>query len=87
MIPHVTETSWPSSDCVRKIVTEYIQEPDNYKKDQSSDNVLVIGTEPGGYFYIQTERWAFDNIEELFRILMDFKFKVEFCNESSENKN
>ena len=83
MIEHVTETSIPFGDnAVNRISVEYIQEADNYKED-SADNTLTIGTEPGGYFYISTKRWAFDSIEELINILNDFKNKVKFAENES----
>lgn len=83
MIEHVTEVSIPFGDnAVNRISVEYIQEADNYKED-SADNTLTIGTEPGGYFYISTKRWAFDNIEELINILNDFKNKVKFAENES----
>lgn len=88
MIPHVTETAWPEhTNCIYKISMKYIQDADNYKEDSTSDNILEIGTEPGGYFYIKTERWAFDDIDEFIHILKDFKSKVGFADESSGNTN
>lgn len=83
MIKHVTEVEWPeNSILLYKINAQYVQEPDNYSPDPLVDNVLEIGTEPGGYFYIKTNRWAFDNIEELISVLQDFKNKIDFANES-----
>lgn len=88
MIPHITETAWPeSTNCVYKVSIKYVQEPDNYAEDSCSDNILEIGTEPGGYFYIKTERWAFDNIEEFIHILKDFKNKINFTDEPSGDTN
>lgn len=83
MIKHVTEVEWPeNSTLLYKINAQYVQDPDNYSPNPSVDNVLEIGTEPGGYFYIKTNRWAFDDIEELISILQDFKNKIDFANES-----
>lgn len=80
MIEHVTETGWPEhTNCVYKVSIKYVQEPDNYSEDSCSDNILEIGTEPGGYFYIKTERWAFDDVEELISILNDFQSKIKFA--------
>lgn len=79
MIEHVTETNWPESyDSLHKLTAEYIQDADNYKSNGSNSNILKVGTEPGGYFYISTERWAFDTIDELINVLNDFKNKVKF---------
>ena len=83
MIEHVTEMSIPPGDtAVNKMSVEYIQDSDNYK-DNDIENTLTIGTEPGGYFYISTKRWAFDSIEELINILNDFKNKVKFTEDES----
>lgn len=83
MIEHVTEMSIPPGDtAVNKMSVEYIQDSDNYK-DNDIENILTIGTEPGGYFYISTKRWAFDSIEELINILNDFKNKVKFAEDES----
>lgn len=83
MIEHVTEMSIPPGDtAVNKMSVEYIQDSDNYK-DNDIENTLTIGTEPGGYFYISTKRWAFDSIEELINILYDFKNKVKFAENES----
>lgn len=87
MIQHVTETAWPESvDCIYKMNAVYIQPSDNYSSN-NEDNTLKIGTEPGGYFYIETKRWAFDDINELINILKDFKNKIKFADESSGNTN
>lgn len=81
MIEHVTELEFPKTyDALNRLTAEYIQDSDNWKPDTSEDNRLIIGTEPGGYFYIKTERWAFDNIDELINILNDFKSKIKFTN-------
>ena len=78
MIQHETEL-WDAgyNPYVNKISVIYKQYPDNYANTEE-DNSLCISTEPGGYFIIQTNRWAFDSIEELIKILEDFKNKVEF---------
>lgn len=84
MIEHVTELNIPNGDnAINRMSVEYIQESDNYKKEES-DNILTIGTEPGGYFYISTKRWAFDNIDELISILNDFNNKVKFSTNGSK---
>ena len=80
MIEHVTETEWPErTNNLYKITCEYIQECDNYSPNSELDNKLIVSTEPGGYFYIKTERWAFDNVEELISILNDFQSKIKFA--------
>jgi hypothetical protein len=86
MIEHVTELEWPESyDALYKLTAKYIQESDNYKEDTSEDNILTIGTEPGGYYYIETNRWAFDNLDEFVQLLQDFINKVKFISESKPN--
>ena len=86
MIKHVTETDWPKQvNNLYTITCEYIQEPDNYSPDSEYDNKLIISTAPGGYFYIKTERWAFDDIEELLNVINDFRNKVVFAHEGNQN--
>lgn len=78
MIKHTTELSPVSSGVeVHRMTCIYDQDPDNYQKDEDNQK-LVVGTEPGGYFYIKTDRWAFDNIDGLVEVLLDFKNKVDF---------
>lgn len=57
-----------------KVSAQYLQEDDN------SDNMneLHIETEnqgAGDYFIIKTERWLFDDIDEMIRLLTHFKNK------------
>ena len=67
---------------------EYVQEPDC--NDNESVQQLSIIVEPvllglydektGGknyYFHIKTERWAFDDIDELIDILKEVKSKIK----------
>jgi len=68
---------------------EYVQEPDCNDNESDSVQQLSIIVEPvlfglydektdekNYYFYIKTERWAFDDIDELIDILKEVKSKV-----------
>lgn len=54
---------------------------DNDSCDDSQDGqFLEIKTQDAGggtYYVLSTERWAFDNFEELIKILITFKEKQE----------
>jgi len=69
---------------------EYVQEPDCNDNESDSVQQLSIIVEPvlfelydektGGknyYFHIKTERWAFDDIDELIYILKEVKSKIK----------
>jgi hypothetical protein len=48
--------------------------------DRNEPNFLNIEIQEGGggvYFVIKTERWAFDSVEELIKIVNDFKSKFK----------
>jgi len=58
----------------------YIQNADSECLTQA-DQVLKIWTENSGtdepYLVIKTDRWAFDNIEDLINLLNDFKSRYD----------
>ena len=88
MIKHCTETSYPNELCVEQITVTYAQPQDNYSPEYQSDQKITIKTEPGGYFVIETDRWAFDEVDEIIEIINDFKSKLEFaedCKVDSDN--
>ncbi len=67
-----------------KLEIEYRQDSDCMQSD-SFGQTLIVKTEtdgvlPGHYFIIETERWAFDEIDELIAILKDFKSKYNKLN-------
>jgi hypothetical protein len=58
---------------IEQITVKYMQEPDS----NSSEGLqfLEISTEDAGggiYFVLKTDRWAFDNIDSLIKVLSDF---------------
>lgn len=74
---------------LNRVTFEYVQEPDCNDSESGSVQQLSITVEPvlfklydektGGkdyYFHIKTERWAFDDIDELIDILKEVKSKV-----------
>ena len=84
MIEHVTESEWPEDTAMVKMEATYTQPIDNYKTGEE-DNYLTIGTESGGYFYIKTDRWAFDTVDELIKVVNDFANRIKFAQESKVN--
>ena len=63
-----------------KMSAEYTQKSDCCGDVYALGNSIEISTEDGGggkYFVIKTERWAFDNIDELTELFKDFIGKVE----------
>lgn len=72
----------PSSEqlvAVSKVSVEYTQEADS-----NSDvlQLLEVSTEDAGggvYYVLKTERWAFDNLNDLIKILNDFERRLRDC--------
>ena len=79
MIKHVTEVSGPEDheNYMIQLSATYAQSADNYS-DTDNENILTIHTEQGGYYIIETSRWAFSNVEEMIKILMDFHKRIEY---------
>jgi hypothetical protein len=89
MKPEIINAPYPS-DCkvaIEEMTITYAQEPDNndVERDKYDVQRLTISTENcpekgeanGGYFYsLKTDRWAFDDTEELVSILEDFKKRL-----------
>ncbi len=64
---------------VTSLVT-YIQNSDSNDEDVDGAQELQLGVENAGggnYFVMETERWAFDKIDDLIAILEDFKKLVK----------
>lgn len=60
-----------------KMLCEYTQEPDT-NADSDCPNSMIIETHPEGYITISTERFAFDNKDEVIKLIDDFLSRVEF---------
>lgn len=73
---------FPSSEqpvAVNKVSVEYTQEADS-----NSDGLqfLEISTEDAGggiYYVLKTDRWAFDNLNDLIKVLNDFEKRLSAC--------
>ena len=73
---------FPSSEqpvSVNKVLVEYTQEADS-----NSDGLqfLEVSTEDAGggvYYVLKTERWAFDNLNDLVKVLNDFEKRLSAC--------
>lgn len=61
------------------VVATYHQEGDD-QSNNGGDNFITIKSEginfDMNYFVIETERWAFDNIDEMVALLEDFKKRI-----------
>lgn len=61
---------------VNKVSVEYTQETD---ANSRGIQFLDVSTEDGGggvYYVLKTERWAFDDINDLIKILTDFEKRL-----------
>lgn len=61
---------------VNKVSVEYTQEAD---ANSRGIQFLDVSTEDGGggvYYVLKTERWAFDDINDLIKILTDFEKRL-----------
>ena len=78
---------FPSSEqpvAVNKVSVEYTQEADSNSADSNSDGLqfLEVSTEDAGagvYYILKTERWAFDNLNDLIKVLNDFEKRLSAC--------
>lgn len=64
---------------IDSVVATYTQEGDE-QSPNGGDNFITFESEginfEMNYFVIKTERWAFDNIEEMVALLEDFKKRI-----------
>lgn len=75
------ETKTPLDDkykpTINQIKVEYTQEADSNSTD--GDQFLELSTDDAGggvYFVLKSERWAFDNVQEIIDILQDFEKRL-----------
>lgn len=64
---------------VNKVSIEYTQEADS---NSYGFQFLEISTEDAGggvYYILKTERWAFDNLNDLIKVLNDFEKRLSDC--------
>lgn len=78
LIPHDFS---PEKVGVTNINVTYCQEGDTC--DNNVQNLEVWTDDGGGgpFFIIKTERWAFDNIDDLINVLNDFKKRINIKEE------
>lgn len=73
---------FPSSEqpvAVNKVSVEYTQEADSKSVGLQ---FLEVSTEDAGggvYYVLKTERWAFDNLNDLIKVLNDFEKRLSAC--------
>jgi hypothetical protein len=68
---------------VNKMSVEYTQEADDCQANEDPQT-LEISTHDAGsgtYFVIKSDRWAFDSIEEIIKIIHDFQSRLNLENE------
>ena len=72
----------PSSEqpvAANKVSVEYTQEADS---NSEGLQLLEVSTEDAGdgvYYVLKTERWAFDNLNDLINVLKDFEKRLSAC--------
>lgn len=62
---------------IDKVTVEYTQEADDVSNGIQTLEVSTDDAGAGKYFVIKTERWAFDNIEEIINLLRDFEKRIK----------
>ena len=78
----VLAAGFPSSEqpvAVNKVSVEYMQEADS---NSNGLQFLEVSTEDAGagvYYILKTERWAFDNLNDLIKVLNDFEKRLSAC--------
>jgi len=60
---------------INEISVNYSQESENSNEDNNL-KLSICHQGAGFYFVMETTRWAFDDIEQLNKILLDFKSKA-----------
>lgn len=68
----ISVASFSDSLTIGEININYSQDADTWSQGSQDLKISFLPTEDGGYYVIETERWAFDNKEDLLRILDDF---------------
>ena len=58
------------------LTATYSQENENDKDFEDKLKVSIYSAGGGFYFVMETERWAFDDIDSLIEVLNDFKTKA-----------
>jgi len=68
----------PEEIVISDIQAIYVQKSDSNDDDEFQE--LKIRTQDSGggnYFAIKTERWSFDDVDELIKVLKDFKNRIK----------
>ena len=79
---NVLAAGFPSSEqpvAVNKVCVEYIQEADSNSYGLQFLEVSTEGAGSGVYYVLKTERWAFDNLNDLIKVLNDFEKRLSAC--------
>ena len=60
-----------------KVTVEYMQEPDSNSSDLQTLEISTEDAGAGTYYVLKSDRWAFDNMEELINVLKDFEKRLK----------
>jgi hypothetical protein len=55
----------------------YTQESDTHSDEMQTLSLSYEDSGGGNYFVLKTDRWAFDSIQDLVDVLLNFKNKAE----------
>lgn len=75
LIPHDFA---PEKIGVTELLVSYCQEADSNAAGDDFQNLEVKTEDAGGgvFFVIKTDRWAFNDVDELINVLNDFKKRI-----------
>jgi hypothetical protein len=59
-----------------KVSVEYMQDADSMSTETQFLELSTENAGGGSYFILKTERWAFDNTDELISVLNDFRTRI-----------
>ena len=64
---------------INEISAKYVQEKDGCDGGDDLQELSIITQDAGGgvYYVIETQRWAFNDVEELVAVIEDFKNRLK----------
>ncbi len=72
-------------EVLSRIECEYTQDSDCCSPNTDYVNIMTINSEREGYYVLKTERWSFNNREDLIKIIDDFLGRFEDIDVDVEN--
>ena len=61
---------------VSDVKVSYVQEADTNSHDLQQLDIITEDSGGGIYYVIKTDRWAFDDLGELIKVIEDFKNRL-----------